>query len=399
MIRRRVFVQRVLAPSVALLAAACAQAAPPPPTAAPAAAPKPTTAPAAATGPTTGTAAAPTTAASAAQSTALAATATAPAAAAKPTTAPAVAATPTRPATLTKVTMSFSDRSASDLAIFLAKSLDLFGKYGVDVDLQFVASNTGIPALISDQTQFALIGGPETLGANVEGADLVIVLQNSGSQPYVMEASSSIKTIDDLKGKKIGISTLGSSSDTATRIALRAKGLNSETDVQIVAVGSLQNRMSAMLNGAVDAGLASPPDTLQLEDGGMHQLFDLSTIDMPPLAQCLVTKRSTINTQHDLVQRVVNAVVEATAIQKKDKAASEKALVDWADMTDQRVLDLAYDYWTNHVLRVPPSLKPSDFQGFLDDLSQRNDKAKGFDFTKMLDNSFVDTAVAQGLAS
>ena len=44
--------------------------------------------------------------------------------------------------------MSFSDRSASDLAIFLAKSLDLFGKYGVDVDLQFVASNTGIPALI-----------------------------------------------------------------------------------------------------------------------------------------------------------------------------------------------------------------------------------------------------------
>ncbi len=295
--------------------------------------------------------------------------------------------------------MSFSDRSASDLALFLAKTLDLFGKYGVDADLQFVASNTGIAALIANQTQFALIGGPETLGANVEGADLVVVLQNSDSQPYLMEVSSSIKTIDDLKGKKIGISTLGSSSDTATRIALRAKGLNPDTDVQIVAVGSLQNRMSAMLNGAVDAGLASPPDTLQLEDGGMHQLFDLSTIDMPPLAQCLVVKRSTIDSQRDLVQRVVNAVVEATAIQKKDKAASEKALVDWADMTDQRVLDVAYDYWTNHVLRVPPALKVSDFQGFVDELAQRNEKAKGYDPTRMLDNSFVNAAVAQGLAT
>ena len=317
------------------------------------------------------------------------------AAACKPTVAPV----PKPTATLTKVSISFSDRSASDLALFLAKTQDLFGKYGVDADLQFVASNTGIPALMSDQTQFALIGGPETLGSNVEGADLVVILQNSGSQPYLMEVASSIKTIDDLKGKKVGISTLGSSSDTATRIALRAKGLNPDTDVQIVAVGSLQNRMSAMLNGAVDAGLASPPDTLQLEDGGMHQLFDLSTIDMPPLAQCLVVKRSTINSQRDLVQRVVNAVVEATAIQKKDRAASQKALVAWADMTDQRVLDVAYDYWTNHVLRVPPSLKLSDFKGFVDELAQRNEKAKGFDPSKMLDNSFVEAAVAQGLAT
>lgn len=330
--------------------------------------------------------------------TAASAATTAPAAAAPTVAAPAVPPTPTRPATLTKVIISFSDRSASDLALFLAKTLDLFGKYGVDADLQYVASNTGIPALMSDQTQFALIGGPETLGSNVEGADLVVILQNSGSQPYLMEVSSGIKSVDDLKGKKVGVSTLGSSSDTATRIALRAKGLNPDTDVQIVAVGSLQNRMSAMLNGAVDAGLASPPDTLQLEDGGMHQLFDLSTIDMPPLAQCLVVKRSTIDSQRDVVQRVVNAVVEATAIQKKDKGASEKALVDWADMTDQRVLDVAYDYWTNHVLRVPPSLKLADFQGFVDELAQRNEKAKSYDPSKMLDNSFVDSAAAQGLA-
>jgi ABC-type nitrate/sulfonate/bicarbonate transport system substrate-binding protein len=373
---RRALLHRLLPASALLLAAACTPSAPPPP--APTSAPAPTTPPA--PKPTAAPTSAPTAASTAAA-------------------APAVQPTPTRPATLTKVTISFSDRSASDLALFLAKTQDLFGKYGVDADLQFVASNTGIPALISDQTQFALIGGPETLGSNVEGADLVVVLQNSGSQPYLMEVSSSIKTIDDLKGKKIGISTLGSSSDTATRIALRAKGLNPDTDVQIVAVGSLQNRMSAMLNGAVDAGLASPPDTLQLEDGGLHQLFDLSTIDMPPLAQCLVVKRSTINSQRDLVQRVVNAVVEATAIQKKDKAASEKALVDWADMTDQRVLDVAYDYWTNHVLRVPPSLKLSDFHGFVDELAQRNEKAKGYDPSKMLDNSFVDAAVAQGLAS
>jgi len=299
----------------------------------------------------------------------------------------------------TRVTISFSDRSASDLALFLAKNVNLFDKYNIDADLQFVASNTGIPALISDQTQFALIGGPETLAADVAGADLVAVLQNSGSQPYVMEVAGGIKTVADLKGKKVGISSPGSSSDSATRISLRLNGLNPDQDVTIVAVGSLQNRMSAMLNGAVDAGLASPPDTLALEDGGMHVLYDCSQLSMPPLAQCLVVKRSTINTQRDLVQRVVNAVVEATAVQKRDKAASEKALTDWAQMTDQRVLDVAYDYWTNHVLRIPPTVKTEDFQAFLDDLAQRDEKARGYDPAKMLDASFVDAAAKQGLAA
>ena len=96
---------------------------------------------------------------------------------------------------------------------------------------------------------------------------------------------------------------------------------------------------------------------------------------------------------------MVNAVVEAAAVQKRDKQASEKALVDWADITDQRALDVAYDYWTNHVLRVPPTLKASEFQGFVDELAQRNEKAVGFDPTSMIDTSFVESAAAQGLAT
>src|SRR3979490_2851915 len=89
----------------------------------------------------------------------------------------------------------------------------------VDADLQFIASSTGVPALISDQTQFALIGGPETLGAVVGGADLVAIVQLSGAQPYLMEVTKSIQTLDDLRGKKVAVSTLGSSSDTATRLS------------------------------------------------------------------------------------------------------------------------------------------------------------------------------------
>jgi NitT/TauT family transport system substrate-binding protein len=378
---RRGFLGVVLGPSALLLAAACSQAAPAPPTAAPAptaaAAPKPTAPAAPAAAPTAAAAPKP--------------TAAAPAAA--PTTAPAVVSAPAN-----KVVISFSDRTTSDLAMFLAKEEGLFDQQGIDADLQFIASNTGVPALISDQTQFALIGGPESLGAVVQGADLVAIVQLSGAQPYLMEVNKAIQTVEDLRGKKVGVSTLGSSSDTATRIALRAKGLDPDKDVSIVAVGSLENRMAAMTNGAVDAGLGSPPETLALEDGGLHPLFDLSTIDMPPLAQCLIVKRSTINSQKDLVQRVVNGMVAGAALQKKDREVSQKVLIKWANITDQRALDVAYDYWTGKILRIPPTLKPAEWQGFVDELANRNEKAKGFDPATMIDTSFVENAAAKGFA-
>jgi NitT/TauT family transport system substrate-binding protein len=321
--------------------------------------------------------------------------------AAPPASAPAPAAT-TAPAQASgpesAVTISFSDRTTSDLALFLAKEEGLFDAQGINADLQFIASNTGVPALLSDQTMFALIGGPETLGAVVSGADLVAIVQLSGAQPYLFEVSPAIQSLDDLRGKKVGVSSLGSSSDTATRIALRAKGFDPDKDVSIVSVGSLENRMAAMASGAIDAGLGSPPETIKLEEGGMHPLFDLSTMDVPPLAQCLIVKRSTITGQHDLVQRVVNGMVAATAYQKKDRAASQATLTKWANITDQRELDVAYDYWTGHILRIPPVLKPTEWQGFVDELANRNEKAKGFDPASMIDNTFVNAAATQGLA-
>ena len=99
------------------------------------------------------------------------------------------------------------------------------------------------------------------------------------------------------------------------------------------------------------------------------------------------------------MQRVVDAVVAGTALQKKDRQVSQRTLTKWANITDQRALDVAYDYWTNRILRVPPTLRPAEWQGFVDELANRNEKARGFDPRTMIDTSFVESAAARGLAS
>ena len=320
------------------------------------------------------------------------------------TVAPSAAATaaPGIATSLTKVLISYSELGATDLAMFLARDLGYFEQQGVDADIQFIASNTGIPALLSNQTQFALLGAPETIGAAVGGADTVAFIQLSGAQPYLMEVQKSIQTTDDLKGKRVGISSFGSSSDAATRQSLQLVGVNPDTDVSLVVLGSAQNRYAAMLSGGIDAGLASPPDTLLLEDGGLHTLFDCSTLNMLPLAQSLITRRANIAKDRDLVQHVANAMVAGTVAQKKDREASEQTLGKWTQSNpsyaNQHALDVAYDYWTGRILRSPPTLKLSEWQGFVDQLVSTNANAKGFDASTVIDTGFVEMAVAEGYA-
>ncbi len=103
--------------------------------------------------------------------------------------------------------------------------------------------------MLSGQVQIAHLGGSATLSATAEGGDLVVISITGPVCPFVFMAPAAISNIDQIKGKKIGVSNVGSSSDIATRVMLKKVGLDPEKDVSIVAVGSLQNRMAALLNG------------------------------------------------------------------------------------------------------------------------------------------------------
>src|SRR5205807_5026260 len=184
----------------------------------------------------------------------------------------------------------------------------IFKQNGLDVQLDNIASSTGVPALLSGQTQVAQLGGSEALSAAAGGGDLVIIGIIGGVYPFVFMAPASIASVDQLKGKKIGVSNIGSSSDIATRVMLHNVGLDPEKDVSIVAVGSLENRMAALLNGAIDGGVAQPPDQLALEDKGFHVIYDLAAQKLPSVGDSIVVQRSWLNSNHDVVQRYLDSI-------------------------------------------------------------------------------------------
>lgn len=311
-------------------------------------------------------------------------------ASAKPASSAAASIAPAAPGTMLA---SYSELTPINAPLWLAADKGLFDKQGLKIDLRLVESSLGVGALLSDEVKFAAMGGSESLAAAVNGADLVVLATLSPVYPYKFEVSKDIKTATDLKGKKVGISRIGSSSDSATHAALKKLGVNPD-DVNIVQVGSLSARMAALFNGNLDAAVAALPDTLKLEDQGFHPLLDLAAAKLPAVNNTLVARRGWLSANKDVAQKYVNALVEGIVLGRKDKASSIEMIQKYLKGRggDKRALDDTYDFYFKQVFRVPPVTTSELFRDSIDQLTKKEPKASTFDVNKIIDNSFAEAA-------
>jgi len=303
---------------------------------------------------------------------------------------------PPIPAQPSKITVAYSEVFMGILPVWMAQDGGFFAKHGLDVDLQYIASANAIAAVLAGQVQITSGGGSEAVSANSTGADLVAVATTIPTYPYVLEVAPSIKTVDDLRGKKIGVSAHGSSSDIATRVVLQRLGLDPDKDVNIVAVGSSQNRTAAMLSGAIDGGLDQPPGSLAEEAQGLHQLVDVAKLNLPTPNNTMIMQRSFLNANRDLVQRYVDAITEAVAAAHKDRATSVSVLQKYLQIDDPTALNAAYDFYLE-VGAVQPYPSVEQFNDAVNQLATDNPGVRNVDITKMIDRSYVDSAVQRGL--
>ncbi len=322
-------------------------------------------------------------------------------AAAKAEAKPSVSAKPSlAPAAPGTILAAYSELTPINTPLWAAVDTGIFKKNGLNVDARLIESSLGVGALMSDEVKFAAMGGSETLAATVEGADLVVIAVLSPVYPYKLEVVSSIKTPQDLKGKKLGISRIGSSSDSATRAALKRFNLDPDKDVQLVQVGSLATRMAALTSGALDGAVAALPDTVDMEkQGNLHPLLDLAAEKLPAVNNTLVARRAYINANKETTQKYVDSVVEGMARMKKDKGLMieliKKYLKDRSG-SDQ-ALDETFNFYANSVFRIPPAASPELFADAMEQLAQKNPRAKQFDLNKLIDNSFVQDADKRGV--
>lgn len=310
-----------------------------------------------------------------------------------PAAPPAASATPAP----VKVSASYSNVIASNLPLWVAKEAGIFARHGLDVELTLVESSKGIPALLTGDVKFAHIGGSEVVSAAAGGADLVIVGGTVPVWPYVLIVAPDIKKPEDLKGKKLAIAGIGGSYDIAARVLLPRLGLKPDDDVAIIATGSVANATAALASGAVQATLSQPPDQLALEPKGFHVIANLADLHLSTANTTIAATRAFVNGNRDVTQRYVDAIVEAIAREKKDRPFALDVLKTYLKVTDTNALNATYDHYVGTVIPSAPYVRADQFGDVIQTLGRTNEKVRTFDVSKILDESFVKSAIDRGV--
>jgi NitT/TauT family transport system substrate-binding protein len=280
---------------------------------------------------------------------------------------------------------------------WVANDLGIYQANGLDVDDQLVSgSAVAMAALVSGQTSFST-GSSDAISAIAEGADLVVLAVEIPVYTYLLEVPPSIKTVADLKGAKIGVDSYGSAPDVGVRVALRKAGLDPDKDVSILAVGNVPTRATALIQGAIQGTLLNPPSSLTVEDKGFHPLLNLAKQNLPNGNGSTIGQRSWVNANRATVQKYIDSLVVADQRLRKDKPGTVELMKKHLKSDDQRGMEAAYDFYVGDVYPVAPFPKPEQFADSVAELAKKNPKIKDVDINKVLDPSFVQSAVDRGL--
>jgi NitT/TauT family transport system substrate-binding protein len=284
--------------------------------------------------------------------------------------------------------VSFSEVVADELPLWIAQDSGIFKQHGLTVDLTSLSSSDGFPALLSGQTQLASIGASELVSGAASGASVSYIATLTPVFPYELYAKV---PGNQLKGKKIGITSTSGSLYIATLAALKQLGLT-PADVQLVTLGSVTNVNNALVSGSIDAALSHPPGSAKIEAAGFHGVLDLATQKIPTSNVGIAVMKSYASSHRAQVQNFMSALLEGIAKEKNDKAYAIAELKTHLKVTDAKALDETYSYYADEVLPNVPTPTVAQLATSQTVLSESRPAVKKLDLSKLVDTSFLGTA-------
>jgi len=244
-----------------------------------------------------------------------------------------------------KVRLAHSALESSNGVWYVAQDRGFYKKNGLDADLLFIPSTTtSVSSLVAGDVQVTNASGGGVASAVVAGADLVMVACYLNSLPYELVVGENIKSAEDLKGKSIGISRVGSASDVAARALIRGLGLEPDKQVPIMQVGGPAERAASFRGGRI-AGFPSPPGIIHLTKGMPYKIL-ISTADFQKRFEfpyiCATTTKSYLSRQRETVKKVIMAHIEAVHFFKTRREETKKIIAKYSRITNEDYLESAH---------------------------------------------------------
>jgi NitT/TauT family transport system substrate-binding protein len=247
-----------------------------------------------------------------------------------------------KPSGLTKVTAAYTTLTSASSVPWISKGAGYFQQQGLDVDLQFLSPATATQGILAGQLDLSTGSPGNVATADAQGADIVIVGASYEGPIFAIVARPDIKTLQDLKGKKISATQRGATSDLLVREILKNEGLTGDS-VTIVYIPETTAQVAALQTGAVDAAILGEPTTSIAVSQGGHIIWDpnAQTKDSATGSvsmSTLMVKRPWLASHRDTVKAFLRANIQAAKLMKTDPATAAKYTAPYLKIDDQKVL-------------------------------------------------------------
>jgi ABC-type nitrate/sulfonate/bicarbonate transport system substrate-binding protein len=290
-----------------------------------------------------------------------------------------------------------SARVMSQSFPWVAQEAGLFKKYNIDFNLVFISSsNIVTAALLGGDAEMTVTGAIGNVAAFVRGStDIAFTGAVKNVMTQTIVAGGNIKKVEDLKGKKIGVSRIGGNSHYFTIQALRRYNMEPNRDYSFIQTGGDPETFAALVSGALEVANLTPPTDAQAIARGYHYVLYGPDLKIPYAATAFVTKRSVIAKRPQVIGNFMRAMAETSKLVHSDREFFYKVLGKYLRITDRSVLESAYNAEIK-ALEPRLAIKLESLQATLDELAATDARAKTIKPQDLVDSRYLDEMEKSG---
>jgi NitT/TauT family transport system substrate-binding protein len=259
---------------------------------------------------------------------------------------------------------------------YVTQDAGLWKKNGLDARVVLFESGSMLAQVArSGEIKFAINSGPATIASRSQGADSIIVAAAVNTLPYSLVTAKGITKWDQLKGKKVAISRFGSGTDTAIRLVCKKFGLDPTKDIYIFQGGTQPVRLQALVAGAIDATLVSPPVDLTAKKQGLSILVNIADLRIP-YPQLVIETTDRFNRENpQIVKSFLKGFIEGIHYTASHKQETKKIITKYLKTVDPEILEATYQSFLQVTdYSVSPNLE--GIRNAIDEVAQRVPAAK-----------------------
>ncbi|HEY2989283.1 MAG TPA: ABC transporter substrate-binding protein [Candidatus Binatia bacterium] len=294
---------------------------------------------------------------------------------------------------LKRIRIGYPSLSFRQSNVWVAKEMGLFKKYGLEVEPIFLrGGQIATQALAGGDPPIVNIG--TVVQANLTGFSLVLVAAVETSYDQIVFARPGITKLEQLKGKKFGISGFGAATHYATIILMRHLNFDPK-DLTLLPTGPDAERLAALSAGKIDATLFTSSSAAPARKAGFVELLQVADLGVEVQGNGFATSRDYVKSNRDVVKNALKGFVEAIYFVYANKKEAQKVFSKYMRTNDPEVLEDSYRGYVTSIPKKPyPTLKGIQFM--LDMLAEKMPQAKNAKPEQFVDLSFLQELEKEG---